>query len=157
MALFWDKKYFENNYYGFETNSDRDHALMSDNLSLIRQLKWDASSQWPFGPNCARGSLETATIGHHTPLYLVQNVSSLRQGKNGLIPKQQETSKKCRLSIHYIENECDQQVIDQNFPIIKQIMQSFFHMINSWPKIPKCVGDGHIPSNFYLWNGRCTK
>jgi len=68
----------------------------------------------------------------------VKNVSSLRQGKIGLIPKQQETSKKCRLSIHYIENECDQQAKDQNSLTREQVMQSFFHMINSWPKIQKC-------------------
>ena len=61
----------------------------------------------------------------------VKNVSSLRQGKIGLIPKQQETSKKCRLSIHYIENECDQQAKDQNSLTREQVMQSFFHMINS--------------------------
>ena len=76
-------------------------------------------------------------IGNRTPL-VVKNASSLHQGKIGLFLKQQETSKKCRLLIHYIENECDQQAKDQNSPTREQIMQSFFHMINSWPKIPKC-------------------
>ena len=40
---------------------------MCRNVSFIFILKWDASSRWSFGPNSARGSIETINIGKMQP------------------------------------------------------------------------------------------
>ena len=47
------------------------------------EIKWEASSRWPFDPNSARGSKETATIGKtHAIMKTIRSKLNSGEGSN---------------------------------------------------------------------------